>query len=685
MSKWYTFFERIIPSKINTKELLPNAYKKDLQNNEVLNDIIAEYGSINYAGILGKKLIDVDIDDDKLYALSEKYLPKTLSTKNNNGINHYFYLNDIEFKNNVKLLGIEIRVSGHVTLPPSIVNDVPREWAYETAPISAKQCNILYAVKKVLFHYHFNANYPVEGNRNDVILQMSAWLCFAKFDYSDIVDILLSCGEDNNDISRESTIYQTITKYKNNDSIQYKQIKTYYSEEIYNIFSLIFKEDDNVTPLQWLNENYCYIERYNDIWDIEYSVIQRNLVNLNKFVLAKYNIIKDRKTINILDVWGRWEGKFKCRDVGFFPGKGKVVEGKLNIWKETGCSPIDYTNFKADKYRVDDMPTDNNYIYIIQLLIKGFFTNEQKVFDEASYNYFIKWLAYPLQNPGKKLHTAAVLYSEKQGVGKGSLCQVMSDIYGESYVRILGSDLGGQFNDLLFKKQFVFIDEIRSGDKAHVVDTLKALITEPTLILSRKFQPSITLDNTINFILATNYDYALPMPSEDRRFFVVNISQKPPEPFFIKFHEWRKDKGSASFYHYLLNSVDLTGFNPHQMAPINEAKQAIIVANMSELEAIIDEIYYDLPPVLTSLYVASLIKMKYDSKYAAINAIGRILRKKGASSKVIRNDGNTINVWMLRKEDAKKETKELISILYKNGVLMRGVRGHIEEQDDDPT
>lgn len=683
MSQYYSYFDSIIPARINTKELLPNAYKNNLQNNEVLNDILIEYEEINYAGVLGKKLVDIDIDNDKLYALSEKYLPKTLSTENNNGINHYFYLNDIELDSNIKLLGIEIKVNGHVILPPSIVNGISRHWACEISPESAKQCNILYAVKKILFHYYFNANYPTEGNRNDVILWMAAWLCYAKFDYQDILNILLVCGERNNDTSREEVIQKTISKHKNNDAIQYKQIKSYYSEEIYNVFSLIFKETD-ITPLRWINEHFCYIEQYNEIWDIDNSIIQSKLHNLDRFRLGKFNKTVNKKKVSILDVWGKWEGKFTCIDVGFFPGKDRVVKNKLNIWKETGCSPIDYINFNAGKYEVDGMKPQDNYIYIIQLLIKGFFINEHKVFDEASYNYFIKWLAYPIQNPGKKVHTAVVLYSEKQGVGKGSLCQVMSDIYGESYIRILGNDLSSQFNDSLFKRQFVFIDEIRTGDRTHVVDYLKTLITEPTLNLNRKFQPTLVLNNTINFILATNYEYALPLTSEDRRFFIVNIARKPPETFFIKFHAWRKDNGSAAFHHYLLNEVDLKNYNPHEMAPLNDAKQEMILANMPEIETLIDDMFFDLPNVVTATYIINLIRVKYDAaRYVTSNSVGRCLKKKGAIRRSIAIDHSTISVWILKKEHFFKPAAELVLMLFKSGVVSRKPRRWLKQDDED--
>lgn len=667
MTNWYDYFEDIIPGKINTKEILANAYNLSLKDPKILHRVIKEYGKINYNGVLGKRLVDIDIDDENLYELAEKYLPKTLSTKKGNKTNHYFYLNDENIQENSKILGVEIRVNGHVVLPPSIVDDIERKWALEKEPGSYK--GIFYCVQKLLFHRYFSLLYPVDGYRSDVVLHMASLLCHSGFNGADVLDLLTECGEENNDESRDAIIQSTIDKFEAGKTTSHQNVLNYYSKENLEKFNYILNIK-KVEALDWMNNNFCYIEHYNDIWDIQNGVFQKNIVNLSKFRLSEYNKVvtigKVKKVINIIDVWAASKNKFCCKDLGFFPGEDKVVDNKLNIWIKTGCSPFDY----REKEKLMINPKEG-YLYPINMLLKGFFTSKDGVFNDKDYNYFIKWLAYPLINPGRKTDTAVVLYSDQHGVGKGSLAQIMGDIYGDSYVRILGNDLNKDFNDFLFKKQFIFVDEIKTNERMHTMDYIKTLITEPTFNLNRKYQPVLPLNNTMNFLMATNYDYALPITEEDRRFFVVNIVKKPSETFFINLHKWRKEEnGSAAFCYYLLNNIDLSNFNPHQKAPVTKAKEEMIEVNKSDVEIILDDMWEEIPRVVTMSYLLDRIKIRHEyTKYLSSNVLSRILKKKGALRKTIPYRRSSLSIWIKDESLFFVKNDTLIKYMQKDNVI----------------
>ena len=56
--------------------------------------------------------------------------------------------------------------------------------------------------------------------------------------------------------------------------------------------------------------------------------------------------------------------------------------------------------------------------------------------------WFVLWLAYPLQHPGTKLHTAVVMWSPIEGVGKSMFGYTMKRIYGDNFVEIGQGHLG---------------------------------------------------------------------------------------------------------------------------------------------------------------------------------------------------------------------------------------------------
>ncbi|MFA6922514.1 MAG: DUF5906 domain-containing protein, partial [Gallionella sp.] len=102
------------------------------------------------------------------------------------------------------------------------------------------------------------------------------------------------------------------------------------------------------------------------------------------------------------------------------------------------------------------------------------------------YEYLIKWIAYTIQHPDKPAGAAIVLRGEK-GSGKGTLGHFLRAIWGNHGLHISNAKhLVGNFNGHLVDTCFLFADEaFYSGDKQHE-GVLKALVTEPTIIVERK-------------------------------------------------------------------------------------------------------------------------------------------------------------------------------------------------------
>ena len=197
--------------------------------------------------------------------------------------------------------------------------------------------------------------------------------------------------------------------------------------------------------------------------------------------------------------------------------------------------------------------------------------------NEKERNHILDFLAFCVQNPGKKIKHAILVYSSEYRIGKGSLFDVMTDILGEdncepgSVKSIL--DKGVMFSE----KLLVLIDECSStgdfSEKRNLVNDLKTIISEERIqkrVLYRDF--GVTKSFT-NFLIFTNNPDALTIDANDGRYFVVdNYEPRKDQKFYDTYHEWRLNKGAAFVKYYLLHR-DISKFNPMKPPPMTEAKK----------------------------------------------------------------------------------------------------------------
>ena len=119
------------------------------------------------------------------------------------------------------------------------------------------------------------------------------------------------------------------------------------------------------------------------------------------------------------------------------------------------------------------------------------------------YDWLIGWLAYCVQHPGKQAEVAVVLRGLK-GTGKGMVGQMLMRIFRDHSLHITNSKhLVGNFNAHLVDALFLFLDEaFWAGDKQGE-GTLKALITERTLMIEPKGVDSFQMPNRLKILMAS--------------------------------------------------------------------------------------------------------------------------------------------------------------------------------------
>lgn len=133
-------------------------------------------------------------------------------------------------------------------------------------------------------------------------------------------------------------------------------------------------------------------------------------------------------------------------------------------------------------------------------------------------------LAYPVQQPGKKMRWAPIIQSA-EGAGKTVLAVALKAVLGRRNVTKVNADavLNKSWNDWAYGRQVVVMEEIRVvGTNRHaVMDKLKPLITDDDIGLQRRFNDHATVESCTNYIMFTNYQDALAVNEDGRRYFVL--------------------------------------------------------------------------------------------------------------------------------------------------------------------
>lgn len=199
-------------------------------------------------------------------------------------------------------------------------------------------------------------------------------------------------------------------------------------------------------------------------------------------------------------------------------------------------------------------------------------SNSQEVFD-----WLLRWLAYPLQNPGAKMQTAVLMYGEKQGTGKSLFFEgVMRPIYGDYGTTAGQHQLESSFTDWKSRKLFVLFEEVLSrNDRYNHLGTLKHMITGRDQRINPKGLPERVEANHLNSVFLSNEPQPIPIDMEDRRFLVVGAKNKLDKFFYEPFRHLLNNGAPAAFYDFLLR-YPLEDFNEHTLPPRTESKDAII-------------------------------------------------------------------------------------------------------------
>jgi Family of unknown function (DUF5906) len=320
-----------------------------------------------------------------------------------------------------------------------------------------------------------------------------------------------------------------------------------------------------------------------DISFMKVDDFHKMLANLTVRNLAVQPGTTPVRPVKLSKYWFDWQPRrqFCGRGVIFEPGRERQIAGDMfNLWRGFGVEP-----------KQGDWSLMRNHIR--DVICSG---------NEELFQYLIKWMAYGVQYPDRPIGVSIALRGE-EGAGKGFLWRNYGKLYGRHFKHVAqGEHLTGRFNAVLGDACAVFLDEAIWAGHRRGEQILKALITEDTFQLERKFCDPIPVRNCLRIMIASNNQWIVPVGTRGRRFVVIDVSDQYAkeddpthvaywEPLQAQFGDRAPDDGRAAMLYDLLHT-DLSNFNVRAV-PKSAAKTEQKLLSQRGTEAWLFEVLQD--------------------------------------------------------------------------------------------
>jgi len=218
--------------------------------------------------------------------------------------------------------------------------------------------------------------------------------------------------------------------------------------------------------------------------------------------------------------------------------------------------------------------------------VKPWLDHLQRMFgDGPSLRHLLDVQSFWVQNPGKKVNHALVIYGATQGTGKDSAFVPLIHFLGDhNVINVEPNMIASSFNDFLCAQLNVYNEMIQIEKKA-TMNRLKPWMAAPPKMLriNRKFAQPFDIPNPVNNLFFTNYADAINLDGTDRRFSVheVELMTPMPQSYYDALHAWYSDGGAEKVIAWLMRR-DISSFNPFAPPPMTDAKREMINQTMPE-------------------------------------------------------------------------------------------------------
>lgn len=246
------------------------------------------------------------------------------------------------------------------------------------------------------------------------------------------------------------------------------------------------------------------------------------------------------------------------------------------------------------------VPIDDSNKHAVDLFLAHI---DNLLSDKREQQILLNWLAYIVQNPGKRVNWA-ILLQGAQGTGKSYFAKVLEWVLGSNAKSLDPSALGERFTGWAHGAVVNIVEEIRikGDDKWRIMDRLKPFITNSMIQIEEKGRDHRTVPNFTNYLLLTNYKDALPITNDDRRFCVMYGRIQNESELFDYFGgreatgDYFENLFSTSEKHagaiktFLLTYPISEDFKASGRAPDTESRRLMIQASVSPEQCSVEDL-----------------------------------------------------------------------------------------------
>jgi hypothetical protein len=205
-----------------------------------------------------------------------------------------------------------------------------------------------------------------------------------------------------------------------------------------------------------------------------------------------------------------------------------------------------------------------------------------------------------------------------EGIGKNYFSNLICEVFKGYCLANVGNI--GRFNDLIRGKVMIVLNEKENETRRG--GRLWSLITESIVDIEAKYKNREMEANYCNFIICTNNDIPVKISPSDRRFFVLEVSDKRKDDFEY-FENLGKEQTKQFFQElteFLLN-YNISNFNVKNI-PFTFAKSQLIMLSSESLDEWVmehfeelnspfgmhsDRAFFSIPPNLTKAKFTKLL------------------------------------------------------------------------------
>lgn len=514
-------------------------------------------------GIAGKcgapsgNRVDIDCDAMEAIAAAKILLPSTglIHGRLSKPDSHYWYIcegikttqfTDVKDSSGKTSMLVEIRsTGGYTVLPPSRhPSGEGLTWSLERDPMDLDQEVLYLAARNVALSTLLARHWPNSGARHAAVGHLTGFLLMGGLPAPMVIEVIKTAAQiagDKDLHDRENYARSTCAKHAAGERVTGgPKLAEEIGEDVVTKMRGWLKLADG-DAIEEMNTKHFIVRVGKDELigtddgdDVFFQHPRSLSIRYANRQVATGVDPKGIATFSpLFDAWLKARNRRDYRTVVFAPPPRKHDPQDYNLWKGFAVAPQ-----KGDCLLFLD--------HIRDIICSG---------NLEHYAYLMNLLALTVQEPGTPSEIATVLRGD-QGTGKGIFIRALGDIFGRHYAHLdKVDDLVGTFNAAISGKVIVFADEaFWAGDKREI-GSLKRLISEPTLRVTRKGIDSVHEDNCVHLFMAANEDWTYPAAPGERRAFALNVNplRKGDFAYFTRLAAHMKAGGTAALLAQLLD------------------------------------------------------------------------------------------------------------------------------------